>query len=104
MNETQYSYTLRDNVAELSELDTQSYSGGDVAVVLGDDILHKVCSVHALLRSRILTVRCMVMAPLCTSIRHQSTSATSTVLVLVPSRSAGLAFIRSTRSYWMLTS
>lgn len=42
MSETQYSYTLRDNVAELQELETQSFSGGDVAVVLGDDILHKV--------------------------------------------------------------
>jgi len=42
MSETQYSYTIRESVAELHEMETQSFSGGDVAVVLSDDILHKV--------------------------------------------------------------
>lgn len=44
MSETQYTYTLRDSLAELQETETFSFSGGDVAVVLNDDILHKVCT------------------------------------------------------------
>jgi len=42
MNETQYAQVTQGNFAELTEVETYSYTAGDVAVVTNDILVHKV--------------------------------------------------------------